>query len=465
MSLEVVASGILGLLMCPSQAVQVLLPTFMIAWGLPRRERFRRRVAVVFVAACAGMCVVTPLAYLYLMNAGTEVLERGYSIGISVVILVACVPAVLSCFDTSVWRALFCVSAGYTIQNIASATDELVLLLLRRVADMDLSESVTIRWNGIELSSITWPSAALSYGIFALVLWAAYVLYIRQVGERGLDEVEDHKMLLMLVFVILAVIAFDVVIKFLDDADENLVALVALRCVHLMVCAFTLFVQFEILYSKVLEAQMAAERQIAAERERQYERSRDNIDAINIKCHDIKHQIRQLADGSGAVVDQAFLASVEREVSVYDSQVKTGNEALDTVLSKKGLACSRAGISISCVADGEALGFMEPAEIYSFFGNALDNAIRAVGELEPGRRTISVVVREALGMVSIHVENYCADPDALEFEDGLPRTTQAGDGHGFGMRSMRHTAERYGGTLTTLVSDGAFQVNALIPGR
>ena len=33
---------------------------------------------------------------------------------------------------------------------------------------------------------------------------------------------------------------------------------------------------------------------LLAERQRQYRLSKENIDAINIKCHDIRHQIRRL---------------------------------------------------------------------------------------------------------------------------------------------------------------------------
>lgn len=57
--------------------------------------------------------------------------------------------------------------------------------------------------------------------------------------------------------------------------------------------------------------------------------------------------------------------------------VHTGNDALDAILSEKGLACEQGGIAFRCMADGAAVGFMAPTDIYSLFGNALDNAIEA----------------------------------------------------------------------------------------
>ncbi len=51
--------------------------------------------------------------------------------------------------------------------------------------------------------------------------------------------------------------------------------------------------------------------------------------------------------------------------------------------------------------------------------------------------------------------------------DGLPVTSKGDSAnHGFGVRSMQLTVERYGGTLATLATlaeDGRFHVNAIIP--
>ena len=120
--------------------------------------------------------------------------------------------------------------------------------------------------------------------------------------------------------------------------------------------------------------------------------------------------------------------------------------------------------SSKCIADGAALDFMSAADIYAFFGNALDNAIEATRQLgSPERRSISLVVRSVAGVVSIHVENPF-DGALLRDENGAIATSK-GDraNHGFGLLSMRRTIERYGGTLATLAQDGVFHVNAMLP--
>ena len=104
---------------------------------------------------------------------------------------------------------------------------------------------------------------------------------------------------------------------------------------------------------------------------------------------------------------------------------------------------------------------MAPADIYALFGNALDNAIEAVRGAK--RRSISLVVRRAMGVVSVSVENYYAPDAQPSFEDGLPQTTKADKAnHGFGMRSMRAIAERYGGTLVARAEDGVFHLDIML---
>ena len=185
-----------------------------------------------------------------------------------------------------------------------------------------------------------------------------------------------------------------------------------------------------------------------------------NAQAINVRMHDIRHQLRDL-EALGFVGTEA-LVELERQLDVYDAAVKTGNVALDTVLTEKGLACEREGISLGCVADGDVLSFMAPADIYSLFGDAVDNAIEAVEKLdEPEKRVIDLTVRSTGGMVSAHVENYFRGD--VRLSNGLPLRQASQDARGYGARHMRAVAERYGGSITTSTDGDLFRLDVLIP--
>lgn len=363
--------------------------------------------------------------------------------------LAATLPALNLLFDMSMMASVYCATAGYALQNLASSILELIALMPFASA--------------IHIPPLVQSLAGLAY--YAAFFWIAWRLFIRKIDPRGLAGHLDPTLLPMIAVVVFGIIGFDLILKCVVTGALPKDVVICLRLVHILVCVFVLAAEVEIVAVHQLESEKATAERLLAERERQYEMSRETIDAINIKCHDLRHQIRSLATGA-AVVDKAVLDDAAKDIRVYDATVRTGNDVLDTILTEKSLVCQSHGITLTCIADGEALSGMQAADLYAFFGNALDNAIRAVEALpDQNLRSISVIVKRKMGMASIHIENYC-DQSAVSIRtsDGLPETTKAdAANHGFGTRSMRSIVERYGGTISFSAKGATFCVDALVP--
>ena len=183
----------------------------------------------------------------------------------------------------------------------------------------------------------------------------------------------------------------------------------------------------------------------------QYQLSKETIELINHKCHDLKHQVQAIRAVKDEKERETYLEKIEKSVQIYSAIVRTGNEILDTILTEKSLICENSGIHINCVADGSLLAFMNPVDLYTLFGNALDNAIEAVRKLESKeKRVIDIMLYERQSFLMLQIVNpMCGE---VKFEDGLPLTTKAKNGyHGYGMKSMLHTIQKYEGRLTTEV--------------
>lgn len=195
----------------------------------------------------------------------------------------------------------------------------------------------------------------------------------------------------------------------------------------------------------------------------QYQQSRENIDILNRKYHDFKHQIAALRAETDVEKKNSYLDEMENEIKTYEAQNKTGNHVLDTVLTSKSLLCARKHITLTSVVDGKLLDFMDTMDLCSIFGNALDNAIEYEQQLQDrAKRLIHLSVSAQKGFVLIRVENYFEDQ--LDFKDGLPITTKVDKSmHGFGMKSMRYAAEKYSGTLTASVTNNWFELKILLP--
>lgn len=194
-----------------------------------------------------------------------------------------------------------------------------------------------------------------------------------------------------------------------------------------------------------------------------YQMSQDSIHLVDQKYHDLKHQIALLRSEIGSDQKLECLDQMESEIRSYEAQNKTGNKVLDTILTGKSIYCQEHGITLTCVADGHALDFMSIMDLSALFGNALDNAIEGVSKVpEAEQRLIHVSVSRQRGFLRIQIQNRC--PEDMVTGDELPGTTK-GDRryHGYGLKSIRATAEKYGGSIAVHGEKGWFDLGVLIP--
>ncbi len=139
----------------------------------------------------------------------------------------------------------------------------------------------------------------------------------------------------------------------------------------------------------------------------QYRQSQESIDIINHKYHDLKHQIAILRQEKNPDKKEAYLDEMEQGIKDYESMFKTGNGVLDTLLTGVSLKCARRNITFTCVADGSLLNQIYVMDLCTIFGNALDNAMEHVIQIEDTeKRLIHVSVSQMEQFVLIRIENY-----------------------------------------------------------
>lgn len=108
------------------------------------------------------------------------------------------------------------------------------------------------------------------------------------------------------------------------------------------------------------------------------------------------------------------------------------------------------------------MAFMEVMDIFSLFGNILDNAIECEAKLPPEARFIHLSIRAVNQLLFIHVENHFEG--TLELVNGIPLTTKDDkDYHGYGMLSIRRIVEKYGGNFEIAAEDQLFQIDIMLP--
>ena len=192
-----------------------------------------------------------------------------------------------------------------------------------------------------------------------------------------------------------------------------------------------------------------------------YQVSRDGITSLQVKCHDLKHQIKAIRSQIGKENFEKYLDRLQDSIDEYGTVVDCGNETINVVLTEKNIICLSNGVKFSYIIDGTLFDFLSEMEIVSLFGNVLDNALESCGKVsDPQKRVISLKALLRGEVVVLHVENFYEDE--LVMVDGMPMTTKSGTGHGFGLRSIREIAERYDGTVSVDTESNIFKLTVLL---
>lgn len=342
----------------------------------------------------------------------------------------------LPCFQVQKRNVLFCCTAGYCTQHIASSIYDMLKLLFPPKSY-------------VSVISLELCVCSVIYTVF-------WYFLARKIRFNRCSNLNNGYIVLFSSITILINILLSM-FRRLEPIGE--ITKIAESGYSAICCVLVLFLMFSIFNRKELQYELDIISRMWLRDKEQYQLSKGYIDAVNMKCHDLKHVIRQLQDG----VPSSYLAEMEKAVSLYDSVVKTGNEALDVILSEKSLYCLGQKIRFTCMLNGSRLHFMDDVDLYSCMGNALDNAIEAASKVvEPEKRLVSVSMREENDLICIRIENYFTG--TLSFEHGLPVTTKSDKlNHGFGVKSMLMIAEKYGGRITFAAEDGIFGLNLFLP--
>ena len=409
------------------------------------------------LAGFAGMLMLAfPVAYLYNLI-GTGVWGRVLVYGILFVLVIVHAKV---CFRDSTWVILFCTTMAYAAQNL-------------------MYKLFLTFWCYVEqhkLLAMFGDNYALSYRIIYYVFMAVAILGLyftfikRIVSSVYASKLDRSLMILMLIVLSITIILCsveDIYFAKLSVGRENYfdndIYYILRQTGNIfcaICCAVVLLLASKIINERELKQEVAYLTHSIKQGQRQYEISKDTMDLINIKIHDIKYKINSVLAERGDIPKEE-LDELRKSIRIYDANIETGNELLNVFVMDKSLYCEQNGITLSCMVDGSKLEFMEAGDLYCLFGNILDNALESVIKIqEKEKRVISLSVKSVNNMLFIQSENYYTGK--LDFIDGMPQTTKEdADWHGFGLKSIKMIVQKYGGEVSMHAKDGVFHLSIL----
>lgn len=426
-----------------SFTLQLGLIMFLMAGAFEKRKYFALRlVACVAVLAVASM-------YFEPKNWGmphTDLFVLLNPLLRFIFLFALCIAAIMTCYKIDLKQTCFCGIGAYAMQHICFC----FINALRRIMEIFIANFLF----NLYFAEI----------IYYVVLFGFYLVVIRRLRTYNNYVLSNGWVSALLVFMLVTTILLSNLEDILDYRNTSPVQGVKIIffVYRLFVCSLIVIIQFVLLDKSYLQNENVTLKSIQKLEEKKYELSNECIDMIKIKYHDLRHVINELSAAGTDEVKKGYIASVNAALDGFDLCVNVGNAALNTVVTEKLILCRNRRIKFIYSLDGAILDFLNVTDIYSFFGNLLDNAIESVSELGEDRRIIELEVRRKDAFIVISERNPCEKE--VRFVGGLPQTSSGNKSeHGFGTKSMKYLVRKYGGEISFEKKDDVFTVAAYIP--
>lgn len=433
--------------------VGILVALHLFSFRQKHRSHYLVRLLITSLIS-VGLAVAIPLPEYFYNSIATSI--------IFFLIFMLCTFSIYFVYDMPIKNIFFIAVTSYTTQHISHELFSLESTVFGLVTDstMGLYGNSIIDFTSLDTTHLLFILVYLE--TFFVAYAAVYLLLGRKINKTELN-INNTPMLILSCVILLVDIILNAVVIYIKEDYNKTYAIVG--CIYnLLCCGMILFILLSLATNKRLKVELETTTKLLEKAEEQYRSNKENVDLINIKCHDLKHMLNEYA--AEGKINQSLAEELKDTVQIYDSNVKTNNEALDLILTEKSLFCKKRKIKLTCMADCSGLNYISVTDLYSMFVNIIDNAIDAVNRLsDPEKRNIDLIVRNVNSFVSIIVSNYY-EGELVKSDDGLIETSKKDKtSHGYGLKSIRYIVSKYNGDMNISFKNNIFTLSILFPSK
>ena len=239
---------------------------------------------------------------------------------------------------------------------------------------------------------------------------------------------------------------------------------IAISTISVLIINFTVF----FLFDRVARLYQDKQEKVLIEQQNKYYENQLQIinetqENSNILKHDMKNHLMSLFSD----IKSGNLSEAQKHISdivdVYESGteiINTGYPAIDSLVNFKLQTTKQNGVRVSVNASLPSDLNLSSFDMTVILGNLLDNALQAVS-LVTENGFIDFAIHYSKGMLLIKVTN--PFKTAIKREKGVIVTSKADkENHGYGLKSVNETVEKYNGTVNINPDNDIFTVTVVL---
>lgn len=336
---------------------QLLISESIFLLDVPKRKNFVLRLVICLALQIGLSAYLESVLMLLLPDSLFQYVLLYLSYALFTVI------PILGSFDIGMRELIFILAGGYAVEHMIFALSRIMKNLVQSV--YLVNESLL-------------PLLITQYLIYPLGAGVIYLFIIRTKKKENQLRDSDFRIAVLGFVIMVFAIGFSVYWSYPQEYKGTRMGEIICPAYSFLCCALVLLMEYYVLRENSMKRDQEMMEQLLQVSHSQQKSSKDAIDIINMKCHDLKHQIKALAKMEDNRSRTEYLQEIRDAVSIYDATYHTGCSALDYVLREKTLLFNEGRIEFSCMVEGSMISYITSADVYALMGNALDNALERV---------------------------------------------------------------------------------------
>lgn len=324
---------------------------------------------------------------------------------------------------------------------------------------IEITSSILFGFENPGLKESTFDSIAILIFIRVFTLIVAYLI------NKYTDALKEEYIISKIYCVAFTIVLFGTLYLFvaqLTNAYITLMQIIVSGIVLMVVNVTMIMIDEKIYNSMIVEYRQNTLKQHNEALENQMQLIYQSEESIRMLRHDFKNHLMMLSELYNSENVEQISTYISSLLGDLDRQevAKSNNFVIDSIINFKLNSIKDSDMEINLDVSVPVTINILAHDLTAIIANLLDNAITASEKSE--EKILDIRINCKVGNLIILMDN-SYNGDIIE-ENGILKTTNAfRSNHGFGLKSVKHILEKYGGDLRTEYTSNMFSVSVVIP--